>query len=598
MESETKQTPSSPVPAVTPAPAVEQTNKPALATTTSTTESAKDEKKLRTSSDKDSIHSIHAQERERELIAQEERDIEEQRTRRSSVWRKIRPFFLTGLALLILGWWISATVLEATRHRWIVQTLFAWFFILVIAFRFLPSSIVTRPVGAVWHPLIEKPFFALPKTVRYTLGWLALLAIILGSAFGFPLPAGSSYVDRLISVLGVLVFQSILYISSHNRKAVPWRTVIVGLFMQQVVALFVLKTGAGQSIFGWIANLARDFLEQGAQAAAFFFDKETIGKHWFFVNVLASIIFFIAFVQMLYYTGAMQWMIAKFAWFFYKTMNVSGAEAVVASASPWVGQGESACLVKPYVDIMTDSEIHLVMTSGFSTIAGSVLGAYIGLGVDPRILVTSSVMSIPASISISKLRYPETDEPITRGHVVVDRGKEDKQGRPANLLHAFSRGAIFGVIVAGQILANVLTILALIYTINGLLTWIGRGFGIYELTLQLILGYLLYPLTFFMGVPRAEIYRVAQLLATKLVANEFVAYLALKAIRESPNPLSARAEVIASYALCGFANLASLGIQIGVLSSLGPARAKSIARLAPSAMLCGFLSTMQAAGIA
>jgi CNT family concentrative nucleoside transporter len=251
--------------------------------------------------------------------------------------------------------------------------------------------------------------------------------------------------------VGVLVFQGSLFIFSHNRSAVPWPTIIVGLFMQQVVALFVLKTGAGQSIFGWFAQTASDFLNQGPAAAAFFFDAETIAKHWFFVNVLASIIFFIAFIQMLYYTGAMQWLIGKFAWFFFKTMNVSGAEAVVAAASPWVGQGESACLVKPYVDIMTDSEIHLVMTSGFSTIAGSVLSAYIGLGVDPRILVTASVMSIPASISISKLRYPETDEPVTRGHVVVDRGTADKQGKPANLLHAFSRGAIFGLIVAGQI---------------------------------------------------------------------------------------------------------------------------------------------------
>ena len=154
------------------------------------------------------------------------------------------------------------------------------------------------------------------------------------------------------------------------------------------------------------------------------------------------------------------------------------------------------------------------------------------------------------------------------------------------------------IVVAGQILGNVLTILALVYTVNGLLTWIGRGFGIYELTIQLVVGYVLYPVTFFMGVPRGEIYRVAKLLATKLVANEFVAYLELQAIRESANPLSARAEIIASYALCGFANLASLGIQIGVLSSLGPARGKSIARLAPSAMLCGFLSTMQTAGIA
>ena len=294
----------------------------------------------------------------------------------------------------------------------------------------------------------------------------------------------------------------------------------------------------------------------------------------------------------------MQWMIGKFAWLFFKVMNVSGAEAVVASSSPFVGLGESACLVRPYIEIMTDSEIHLTMTSGFSTIAGSVLSAYISLGIPAQHLVTASVMSIPASIAISKLRYPEIDEPVTRGQVIVDRGAEDRQRRPANALHAFSHGAIFGLIVAGQILANVLTILSLVYMINGLLTWIGRGFGITQLTLQLVLGYVFYPITFLMGVPRNEILPVARLLGTKLVANEFVAYLDLSAGQLGANPLSERAYLIASYALCGFANLASLGIQIGVLSALAPSRGKVIAKLGPSAMICGFLSTMQAACIA
>jgi len=294
----------------------------------------------------------------------------------------------------------------------------------------------------------------------------------------------------------------------------------------------------------------------------------------------------------------MQWLIGKFAWLFFKVMNVSGAEAVVASASPFVGLGESACLVRPYVDVMTDSEIHLTMTSGFSTIAGSVLSAYISLGIPAQHLVTASVMSIPASIAVSKLRYPEIDEPITRGRVIVDRGAEDRRRKPANALHAFSHGAIFGLIVAGQILANVLTILSLVYLIDGLLTWIGRGFGITKLTLQLILGYVFYPITFLMGVPRSEILPVAQLLGTKLVANEFVAYLNLTTGQLGANPLSERAFLIASYALCGFANLAALGIQIGVLSALAPSRGKAIARLGPSAMICGFLSTMQAACIA
>jgi len=246
---------------------------------------------------------------------------------------------------------------------------------------------------------------------------------------------------------------------------------------------------------------------------------------------------------------------------------------------------------------MTESELHVTMTSGFSTIAGSVLVAYINLGVPAQNLITSSVMSIPASLAISKMRMPETEEPVTRGHVTVDRG-ETKGDKPANALHAFSQGAVFGLVVAGQILTNVLTVLALVAAINGLLTWIGRGFGIHHLTLELILGYIFYPVTFLLSVPRAEILRVSQLFATKLVANEFSAYLTLQEImKKSGNPLSPRAYTIASYGLCGFANLGSLGIQIGVLGALAPSRGKVIARIAVSAMICGFLSTLQTAGI-
>ncbi|KAH9477760.1 Solute carrier family 28 member 3 [Psilocybe cubensis] len=507
-----------------------------------------------------------------------------------TLYTKYRPYILTAFALVILGWWISATVLEATRHRWIVQTVFAWAFIAIIAFRFIDNSVISGPISAVWEPTVQKPWYRLPYRARLAIGWLCLLAIVFGSAFGFKLQGNTTFGDRAISVLGLLVFQFGFWATSKKRSEIPWPTVIVGLFLQQVIALFVLKSGAGFSLFHWIATLAADFLDQALAGATFFFDADTINKHWFFVNTLSTIIFFIAFVQMLYYLGVMQWIIKYFAWFFFKLMGVSGAEAVVAAASPWIGQGESACLVRPYVD-------HLTMTSGFSTIAGSVLAAYIGLGVPAQNLVTSSVMSIPASMAISKMRIPEMDEPVTRGRITVDRG-EDKAKAPANALHAFSRGAVFGLVVAGHIFTNVLTVLSLVAMINGLLTWIGRGFGIHQLTLQLILRYLFYPVAFFMGVPRAEILRVSELLATKLVANEFAAYLDLHAITTGPNPLSPRAFTITSYALCGFANLGSLGIQVGVLSAMAPSRAKIIARIALSAMICGFISTMQTAGIA
>ncbi|KAH7888642.1 Na+ dependent nucleoside transporter C-terminus-domain-containing protein [Phlebopus sp. FC_14] len=523
---------------------------------------------------------------------------EDDQSKRAVLYKKLRIVVLAALAVLILGWWISSIVLKATRGRWLLQTVYAWFFLTVIAFRFIPNSVVTRPVSAVWVPLIQEPWYRVPRKVRLAVGWLCLLGIVFGSAFGFPLTGDTDYGHRAISVLGLFVFQCSFYLSSTNRSAICWPTVIVGLFIQQTVALFVLKTSAGFSLFRYIADLAYSFLTQAYVGAQFFFDAETIAKSWFFVNTFAAIIFFIATVQMLYYLGVMQWIIRGFAWFFFKLMNVSGAEAVVASASPWVGQGESACLVKPYVDVMTPSELHLVMTSGFSTISGAVLSAYVALGVPPQNLVTSSVMSIPASIAISKMRVPEIDEPATRGRVVIDRGKEDEERRPVNALHAFSLGGLFGLKVVGQILTNVLIILSLVACINGILTWVGRGFGIHHLTLQLILGYIGYPVAFFLGVPSAEILRVSQLLATKLIENEFAAYVELQSIQNSSNPLSPRAFTIASYSLCGFANLGSLGIQIGVLSALAPSQGKVIARSATSAMICGFISTLQTAGIA
>ncbi|CUA74577.1 Solute carrier family 28 member 3 [Rhizoctonia solani] len=469
------------------------------------------------------------------VIAHDDDDeAERKREQRNASYHKYRPFILAAVALVILGWWISATVLKATRHRWIVQTFWAWFFILIIAFRFIPNSVVTRPVSAVWQPIISRPFFSLSYHVRLGMGWLALLGIVFGSAFGFPLPQGTGYGDRAISVFGLFVFTTGFWLSSKHRSQVPWPTVIVGLFMQQAIALFVLKTDAGFKIFLWIARLAADFLHQANPAAGFFFGGGN--TNWFL----------------------------QFAWFFFKTLNVSGAEAVVAAASPWIGQGESVCLVRPFVGLMTESEIYLTMTSGFSTIAGSVFAAYVNMGVPGQNLVTSSVMSIPASIAISKLRIPETDEPLTRGQVIIDQGAEDKHGRPANVLHAFSKGAIFGLIVAGHILCNVLTVLALVYTIDGLLTWVGKGFGIHELTLDLIFGYLFYPVTFLLGVPRGELLRVARLLATKLVANEFVAYQALKD-QHAANPFSRRAYTIASYGLCGFANLGEFEFELRVL---------------------------------
>jgi concentrative nucleoside transporter, CNT family len=240
-------------------------------------------------------------------------------------------------------------------------------------------------------------------------------------------------------------------------------------------------------------------------------------------GVVPAIIFFVSFVQLLYYWGVLQWIIGKFAVFFFWSMRVSGAEAVVASASPFIGQGESAMLIKPFVAHLTQAELHQVMCSGFATIAGSVLVAYISLGVNGQALVSSCVMSIPASLAMSKLRYPETEETLTNGRVVIP---DDDEHRAANSLHAFANGAWLGLKIGGMICATLLCIIALIHLVDGLLTWWGSYLnlhGEHDLTLELILGYLCYPIAFLLGVSRegGDLLNVGRLIGVKIVVVSF-----------------------------------------------------------------------------
>jgi concentrative nucleoside transporter, CNT family len=360
----------------------------------------------------------------------------------------------------------------------------------------------------------------------------------------------------------------------------------------------VLRTQVGFDIFNFVSEMARDLLGFAGQGTSFLTSPETAKLTWFLITVVPAIIFFVALVQLLYHVNFIQWFIGKGAVFFFWALRVSGAEAVVAAASPFIGQGESVMLIKPFVPHLTSAELHQVMTSGFATIAGSVLVAYIGLGINPQALISSCVMSIPASLAISKLRYPETEEPLTAGRVVIPTDDDD-ENRSANALHAFANGAWLGLKIGGMIIATLLCILALLGLANGLLGWIGRYLSISNLSVELIVGYICYPIAFLLGVPRenGDIYLVSQLIGTKLVANEFVAYNALQTDPAYAN-LSPRSRLIATYALCGFANIGSLGTQIGVLSQISPQRAGDVSRLALSALLAGALSTFTSASVA
>jgi len=434
-------------------------------------------------------------------------------------------FFTSSHKLISSRWWIAGLILHRKDLGWLIPFL-VW---LAISVRLLTLHVstkyVTKPIAFLWVKLIYNPSRLIPEKARLPLGAAGAIGVIIVGTFASAETMDNTRANRAVSLFGLAVFIFGFWITSRNRKAIQWQTVIVGMLAQFILALFVLRTKAGYDIFNFIAYLAKSLLGFAADGTSFLTSPTAIADlGWFVLGVIPPIIFFVAFVQLLYYWGWLQWAIGKFATAFFYGMKVSGAEAVVAAASPFVGQGESAMLIKPYIPHLTSAELHQVMTSGFATIAGSVLAAYIGMGISPQALVSSCVMSIPASLAISKLRYPETEESLTAGKIIVPK---DNDERPSNSLHAFANGSWLGLKIGAMIVSALLCILALLGLCNGLLGWWGRYLNIDDpkLSVQLIVGYIFYPVAFLLGVDRKgdDILKVAKLIGTKIVANEFVA---------------------------------------------------------------------------
>ncbi|CAG8905982.1 unnamed protein product [Penicillium egyptiacum] len=506
--------------------------------------------------------------------------------------------------LLFTGWWIAGLILHRHDIGWLIPFLLYLAITLRIIFFYVPISIVSKPMHWVWDHTAPPLVRMIPEKLRTASAAALCIGVILVGSFVSEESHDNTRANRAVSLFGMIVFIFGLWLTSRNRKKIVWHTVIVGMLAQFIIALFVLRTTAGYDIFNFISGLATDLLGFAADGVIFltsedfyYFDKGFAPGKFFIVSVVSAIIFFVSFVQLLYYYNVLQWFIGKFAVFFFWSMRVSGAEAVVAAASPFIGQGESAMLIRPFIAHLTMAEMHQVMCSGFATIAGSVLIAYIGIGVNPQAMVSACVMSIPASLAVSKIRWPEEEETLTAGRVVVP---DDEEHRAANALHAFTGGTWLGLKIAAMITSTLLCIIALIGLVNGLLTWWGRYLNINDppLTLELIVGYICYPIAFLLGVSRdKDLLKVGQLIGTKLVTNEFVAYEALQNHAQYKD-LSDRSRLIVTYALCGFANIGSLGNQIGVLSQIAPGRARDVSRVAFSAMVTGAISTFTSAAVA
>ncbi|PIP91318.1 MAG: NupC/NupG family nucleoside CNT transporter [Bdellovibrionales bacterium CG11_big_fil_rev_8_21_14_0_20_38_13] len=399
--------------------------------------------------------------------------------------------------------------------------------------------------------------------------------------------------DQLISAFGLLCMLLIAYLFSSEKKAINWKTVISGILLQVAFGLIILKTGFGRSIFDTARELFTGILNFTNEGSRFIFgpltDVSKIGFVFAFL-VLPTIIFMSSLMSVLYYLGIMQILIKLAAKVMVKVMGTSGAESLAAAANIFAGQTEAPLVIKPFISAMTRSELMALMTGGMATVAGGVLAAYVGLGVDAGHLLAASVMSAPAALVCAKLMVPETEVSKTKGDVSLDLPNTH-----ANMIDAAASGATDGLNLALNVGAMLLAFIALIAMVNGAFGKVGGLIGYPGLSLELITGYLFAPIAWLLGVPWADCLIVGTLLGKKLILNEFVAYLDLQAAMPQ---LAERSIIISTYALCGFANFSSIAIQIGGIGTLAPDRRKDLALLGVRSLIGGTLACFMTACIA
>jgi len=398
--------------------------------------------------------------------------------------------------------------------------------------------------------------------------------------------------ERLSGLLGIVAILALAYLFSTDRKAIRLKTVAWGLGLQFAFAVIVLKTSAGQATFRWIGDQINTLLAFAHNGSAFVFGQlGTPGNTLavFAFQVLPTIIFIAALFAVLYYFGVMQFVVLGFAKVMTKFMGASGAESLNVAASIFMGQTEAPLTIRPYLAAMTRSELMTVMTSGMAHISGGIMAAYIAFGVEARHLITAVIMTAPGTIMLAKMFVPETETPKTAGKVTLKVEKQD-----VNVIDAAARGTVDGLHLALNVGAMLIAFLALIALLNALLGLIPLTNG-QHLSMEWIFGHAAAPLAWLMGVSWKDSLAVGNLLGTRLVLNELIAYSQLGAIKAALDP---RSFVIATFALCGFANFSSIGIQIGGIGALAPDRKHELASLGIRAVAAGTLANYISACIA
>ena len=407
--------------------------------------------------------------------------------------------------------------------------------------------------------------------------------------------------ERFTGIIGMFVLLGLALAMSNNRKAINLRLVGWGLGLQLIFALFILKSPFGQPFFSTVDKLIRQLLAYSDAGSDFLFKSFGGGVVEapllnFAFRVLPTIIFFSSLMAVMYHLGIMQRAIKGIARIMQKTMGTSGAETLSVSANIFVGQTEAPLMIRPFVAGMTRSELTAVMVGGYATVAGGVMAIYVKMLPDvPGIaghLMAASIMSAPAALVMAKIIYPETEKPQTFGELKISVKKVDD-----NAMEALARGATDGLKLAANVGAMLIAFVAMVALINGVLGLAGGVLGLDGLTLQGILGYIFSPLAWTMGVPWSDAHMLGTLMGEKLVLTELIAYGDLGVLR-AENAISDRAAIIASYALCGFANFASIGIQLGGIGGIAPSRRKDLAKIVFKAMLGGALASWLTASVA
>jgi concentrative nucleoside transporter, CNT family len=403
---------------------------------------------------------------------------------------------------------------------------------------------------------------------------------------------------RFTGVLGILAVLLAAWLGSTDRRRIRWRTVAWGLSLQVIFAFLVLRFDFGQQAMAWAGDVVNHMLGATAAGTKVLFGalgtpNTSLGSIFAF-QVLPTIIFISAFFAVLYHIGVMQIIIRALAWVMLKTMRISGAESMNVAASIFMGQTEAPLTIRPFLSKATRSELMTIMTSGMAHVSGGIMAMYIAQGIEARHLLSAVIMTSPGTILMAKMLVPETEVPATEGRVVIPKDEEHKE---ENLIGAIARGTIDGGKLAMNVAIMLISFLALVALLDSMLGWVHMHNGLHWIpgSLGQILGFVFAPVAWLIGVPWHDCMAIGNLLGTRMALNEVIAYIALgtqKAI------LAPRSFTIATFALCGFANLGSIGMQIGGIGALVPERRNELARLGVRAMLAGTMANLISASIA